>query len=72
MSREIPFAASTNIKSVSYSDEDQTLTVEFFKGGTYVYSDIPPNVADGFSSAPSAGTYLHQFIKGQYSYEKVG
>ena len=72
MSREIPFAASTNIQSVQYDDESQELTVRFFKGGTYVYSDIPPNVADGFSSAPSAGTYLHQFIKGQYSYEKVG
>ena len=72
MSREIPFAASSNIAGITYDDEEQTLVVRFNKGGVYEYSGIPPNVADGFSSAPSAGTYLHQFIKGQYSYEKVG
>jgi len=72
MSREIPFAASSNIAGITYDDEEQTLVVRFNKGGTYSYEGVPPNVADGFSSAPSAGTYLHQFVKGAYSYEKVG
>ena len=72
MARAIPFAASSQVAGITYDDEAQLLTVQFQRGGTYEYSQVPPNVADGFSSAPSAGGYLQQFIKGAYAYEKVG
>jgi len=71
MSREIPFAASSHVKSVVYDDETQILTVGFARA-TYIYKGVDGNTADGFSTAPSAGRYLDQFIKGQYEYEKVG
>ena len=70
MAREIPFAASSNLSSVSYDDETQELSVSFHKSGVYVYSGVPPTVADGFSTAPSAGQYLNQFVKPLYPYTR--
>jgi hypothetical protein len=69
--RDVEFAASSNIKSLAYDNETQELTCVFAHGGTYVYSGVPANVVDGFASAPSAGQYLHQFVKPLYQYEKA-
>ena len=69
--REVSFAASSNIQSAAYDDETQELTCVFAHGGTYVYSGVPASVIDGFANAPSAGQYLHQFIKPLYQYEKA-
>lgn len=69
--RAIPFSASSQISAIEYSDDELTLTVSFQRGGVYVYKNVPSDVADGFSNAPSAGKYLNEFVKGQYEYERV-
>ena len=48
------------------------LCVEFHSGNnTYVYSDVPIDVAEGLFTADSAGEYLNQHIKsGGYTFTK--
>lgn len=70
--RAIPFAESSQIASITYSDDDMTLTIAFQRGGVYTYSQVPSDVADGFTSAPSAGKYLNEFVKPLYAYERIG
>jgi hypothetical protein len=69
---EIPTAQSANIQRVEYDADSQTLRVEF-KGssGVYEYDGVSQDVAGGFERAESAGKYLHNFIKGQYTHRKV-
>jgi len=70
--RAISFAPSSQIASITYSDDEMTLTVAFQRGGVYVYKRVPSDVADGFPNAPSAGKYLNEFIKPTYEFERIG
>lgn len=70
--RQIPIASSSNIQGVAYNDDTQVLTVQFKSGGTYTYDGVSSEKADGFSSAESAGKYLHQNLKGQHIATKIG
>jgi lysyl-tRNA synthetase, class II len=70
--RDISFSSeSGNITGITYDDETQELTVNFAHGGKYLYHDVPEETAVGFESAPSAGGYLHSFIKGLFGYERI-
>ena len=72
MARDINFNSSSgNIESVNYEDETGELVVVFRGGRAYTYTGVPPTVADGFSSAPSAGSYLNDFVKGLYPFSKA-
>lgn len=62
---------STNIASIGYDKETQTLEVEFLKGNLYQYFDVPQAVYEGFLSADSKGKYLIANIKGNYRYARV-
>jgi lysyl-tRNA synthetase, class II len=70
--RAIPFAPSSQIASITYDDSAMELTVAFQRGGVYVYRQVPSDVVDSISQAPSAGKYFNSFIKDQYAYERVG
>ncbi len=59
---------SSHISKVGYDDASQELHVEFKKGKTAVYADVPPDVARLVVDAPSVGTALAQFIKGKFSH----
>lgn len=69
--RPIAFAPSSQIADIMYSDVDMDLTIAFQRGGIYVYHQVPSDVADGFSNAPSAGRYLNEFIKEIYDFERI-
>ena len=65
---------STNIASIGYDKDSQTLEVEFLNGGVYQYFDVPERVADEFINNPpegSHGKYLASHIKGHYRFSKV-
>ena len=62
---------SSNIASIGYDANSQTLEVEFLNGGVYQYFDVPQHIYDGIMSADSHGQYLAQNIKGAYRYSKV-
>ncbi|NYT74957.1 KTSC domain-containing protein [Halomonas sp. QX-2] len=62
---------SSNIASIGYDADSETLEIEFLNGSVYQYYNIPENIYDGIMSAASHGGYLASNIKGQYSYSKV-
>lgn len=62
---------SSNLSSVGYEAETQTLYVTFTNGSTYTYEAVPEDVYQGLLSAESVGKYLNQNVKGHYDYRKV-
>lgn len=70
MNNRIP-VDSSNIASIGYDEDTNTLEIEFHNGGVYQYFDVPFHVYDGLMEAASKGQYLAQQIKGHYRYVKV-
>jgi hypothetical protein len=62
---------SSNIASIGYDADSQTLEIEFLNGGVYQYFDVPQHVHQELMNASSHGQYLAQNIKGAYRYSKV-
>ena len=55
--------SSSNLISVGYEEETQTLEIEFKNGSVYQYSGVPLEEFNGFMNADSKGTYFHARIK---------
>lgn len=62
---------SSNIESIGYDSNSQTLEIEFLNGSIYQYFDVPQHIFDELMSADSHGKYLEANIKGHYKYSKV-
>ena len=62
---------STNVKSAEYDLTNSTLKIEFVKGGTYLYKDVPLFVYEDMVSSDSAGLYHAAMIKGRYDFERL-
>lgn len=62
---------SSNIVSIGYDSDNETLEIEFLNGSIYQYYDVPEYVFQELMSASSHGSYLAANIKGTYSYSKV-
>lgn len=63
--------SSSNIASIGYDVNSQTLEIEFLNGGVYQYFDVPQQVYEELINAGSHGQYLARNIKGIYRYSKV-
>ena len=48
------------VQSFEYDGEKQELTVTFKDGFICLYLDIPADMADEFSKAPSKGRWVHE------------
>lgn len=64
--------ASSDLSSVGYDAQTGTLYISFHSGSTYAYDHVPSIVYNGLMSAPSRGKYFHAYIKGRYSYRRIG
>lgn len=63
--------SSSNIASIGYDNESQTVEIEFLNGGVYQYFDVPSHVYQELIDAASHGQYLAQNIKGVYRFSKI-
>jgi len=63
---------SSNIASIGYDPDSQTLEVEFVKGGIYQYFQVPSTVYEEFMAASSKGSFHSNSIKNRYPYSRVG
>ncbi|KTD92229.1 KTSC domain-containing protein [Pseudoalteromonas sp. H71] len=61
---------SSNIISVGYDSDTQTLEVEF-NSGIYQYFDVPEHIYDELLNAGSLGSYLHNNIKDNFNYCQI-
>ncbi len=64
--------SSSDLRSVGYDPQTQTLEIEFNSGGVYRYFHVPTNVYEGLMNAGSHGMYFHQNVKNTYTYQRVG
>jgi hypothetical protein len=62
---------STNVHSVGYDADSQTLEVEFNNGSVYHYTGVPVDEYEGLMNADSKGTYLNANIKKRYPYTRL-
>jgi KTSC domain len=62
---------STNLRSVGYDEDPQTLEVEFANGEVYEYQSVPEAVHRSLMQAPSKGTYFNRYIKERYVFRRV-
>lgn len=62
---------SSNLASVGYDAENETLEVEFKHGGVYQYFDVPLHVYEELMDADSHGVYFSANIRNDYNYQKV-
>ena len=62
---------SSDLKSVGYDNETQTLEIEFNSGPVYEYNNVPASIYEGLINAHSLGLYFNQNIKDQYHFSKI-
>lgn len=61
---------SSNIHSVGYDGESETLVVRFKSHTVYAYAGVPAKTALAFMEAESHGTFFHDRIK-DFEFEKI-
>lgn len=57
---------SSNLEAVGYDEKERRLKVQFKKGGTWVYEDVPAGVHESLMRAESVGRYFAGNISGKY------
>ena len=63
--------ASSNVRSIGYDQQTQTLEVEFYSGSVYQYYSVSEHIYQELMKAPSKGKFLHMYIKNSYPYSRV-
>lgn len=62
---------SSRISNVAYDPTKQILEIEYKRGGTYQYKDVPLRIFNELVSAKSVGKYFQAMIKPFYQYRKL-
>ena len=65
-----PLNKSSQIHSLGYDAETQTMAVQFHKGGIYHYSGVSANIFDAMHAHDSPGEFFHKNVRGQYPHQK--
>ncbi len=63
--------SSSNLASVGYDPDSQTLEIEFNHGGVYQYFGVPSSEYQALMAARSHGSYFSENIKEVYRYQKI-
>jgi hypothetical protein len=62
---------STVIRRFAYDHSAQELWVEFVTGRRYVYSGVPPQVAEALGSAFAKGVYFNSRIRDRFPHREI-
>jgi hypothetical protein len=62
MKKPAPRQRPNHVTDHSYDEEAGTLTVTFHNGKRYQYSDVPKDLATGFTENGGSGSWLRQHI----------
>ena len=63
--------ASSNIASIGYDPDSETLEIEFSNGSIYQYFNVPSGLNEQLMVAPSKGQFLNAYIRNAYPYSRV-
>ena len=67
----VRFTPSRNISQITYDADLQEMVISFRSGAVYRYSEVPGDVAAGFSQSLSANDYLKAFVESSFRYERI-
>ena len=62
---------SSQISSVGYSPDTETMYVEFKNGQVYRYLEVPENVFNNLKNSSSPGRFFLSSVKQYYDYSKT-
>jgi hypothetical protein len=62
---------SSNIESIGYDLQNQTLEIEFQNGHVYQYFDVPESVYLNLMAAGSYGKWFSENVKGHFRYARI-
>lgn len=62
---------SSNLASVGYNPDSETLEVEFKNASVYEYYNVPQFMHERLMGADSIGTFFNAEIKNSYACSKV-
>lgn len=62
---------SSNICSIGYEDFNRILYVKFLDNSIYAYYKVPKDLFEQMLKSSSKGKFLHNCIKGRFSYKKI-
>ena len=62
---------SSNIESVGYDEQTETVYVRFLNSSVYIYKGVSLSEFENLKNAPSVGSYLHRNYKNVYPYERI-
>lgn len=75
MSKPIFTAKSTTIHKIDYNEGEKAMDIEFRSGNVYRYYNVPPRMWKVFQlyieCEGSPGSFFNEYIKGQYTSEKI-
>ena len=63
--------SSSNLRSIGYDQQTQTLEIEFVNGWVYQYYGVTEHMHDEIMRAPSKGQFFSQYIRNFYPYSRV-
>ncbi len=63
---------SSNLRTVAYNQNDQSLEVVFRNGRKYRYQNVPAEIFEGLCGADSLGSFFHKHIRFSFKYEEIG
>jgi hypothetical protein len=64
--------SSSNVASIGYDEQSETLEVEFLNGSIYQYFNVGPDLYAQLKTAASKGQFLNTYIRKAYPYSRVG
>lgn len=70
MNRDL--VASSNIASIGYDPDSETLEVEFRNGSIYQYFNVPNGLNDQLMASASKGQFLNAYVRNSYPFSRVG
>ncbi len=62
---------STNIYSIGYDSQLAILEIEFTSGDIYQYFNVPKYLYHGLIDTSSKGSFLNDYIRYSYRYQKI-
>lgn len=63
--------SSSNIASLGYDGQTETLEVEFLNGNVYQYYNVGADLYEQLNAASSKGQFLNTYIRNSYPYSRV-
>ena len=63
--------SSSNIRSIGYDVQDETLEVEFGNGGIYQYFGVSQQLYERFMAASSKGKFFSAHIRDKFRTKKI-